>query len=676
MEKTQLNLLGNFSIIRPDNTEVVIRGRKNKALITLIALSHSNQISRDKVISKLWAKRSIDQARGSLRTLLNELGKSFENPDLALVKKDAQKNTIYIDRDLVQIDVDQLAEYANTHTIEQRRKVLDLYQGDLLEDFRMNEDAFQEWLNIERIQFRDLFRETLIDLLEHYQTAQSFEDAIYVAHRMIALESTDEKAHRALMSIYQAQGNKTEALKQYQTCFDATMSLINEPPSVVTRELFENIQLSNTKGENSRGAVAATEESAENRTERLSVGVIALKCPDSIREDIDQITSDVISALARFKWLAVAPRSTTFGLRDQNLSAVEIGRNLNIQYILDGNARDIGRDSSLSVELIDVVDESVIWGDRHPLPTTYDVSAGELLVGKIVSQIETRLRANEVRRVLGSQSNHFDAYDSTWFAISSMYEMTESSFESAKQLFEQAEREDSNYAPIYSWWALWQAFSLGQGWSKNRKDGILKAFQLARKAHRIDPEDALALAIMGHCEAFLSHQFDEAIDCFRDSLALNPNSAFAWALSSATYSYCGEPEEALRRLERSEQLCPIEPHFGFIFDTAKAIAYTFKQNYREAARWARRTVRQSPYFANAYKPLIASLGHLDEIPEAAEYLRRLLELENDFCINKFKVQYPFRHEIDKDRYVAGLVKAGVPNESKVRKLKVISHTIR
>ncbi len=70
------------------------------------------------------------------------------------------------------------------------------------------------------------------------------------------------------------------------------------------------------------------------------------------------------------------------------------------------------------------------------------------------------------------------------------------------------------------------------------------------------------------------------------------------------------------------------------------------------------------------------MGHLDEIPEAAEYLRRLLELENDFCINKFKVQYPFRHEIDKDRYVAGLVKAGVPNESKVRKLKVISHTIR
>ena len=144
----------------------------------------------------------------------------------------------------------------------------------------------------------------------------------------------------------------------------------------------------------------------------------------------------------------------------------------------------------LSVELIDVGADSILWGDSYHLTVPYEVSVSELLVGKIVNQIEMRLRSNEVQRVLGSKDKNPSAYDCAWHAISNMYEMTESSFESARQLFEQAERENIQYAPIYSWWALWQIFCVGQGWAKNLEDESHKAFELACKANRIDPMNA------------------------------------------------------------------------------------------------------------------------------------------------------------------------------------------
>jgi DNA-binding SARP family transcriptional activator/TolB-like protein/Tfp pilus assembly protein PilF len=663
-DKLQLNLLGNFSLVHPDGFEIIIRGQRKKAFITLIALSPGKEISRDKLISKLWGKRSLAQARASLRTLLNELGKTFKDSGYELVKKNSEKHSLFIDQNIVQIDVERFAEVANSHTEERRRQVMEIYRGDLHEHCKLNEDAYQEWLAIERIQQRDLLRDTLLDLQDYYLRAAAHDQVIKIANRLLTLEKTDEKAHQALMLAFSAQGDKAAALKQYQVCFDATMALVNEPPSTGITETFNQIKSPGQRSPDAAIAIKPPRSLTQSNSSSLSVGVVFFRSPESILADVDQVVTDVINALARFKWMAVVPQGTMLSFRNQSLTAVEIGRSLKIQYILDGNGRDSSSLPVLSVELIDVVADSILWGDSYHLTVPYEVSVSELLVGKIVNQIEMRLRSNEVQRVLGSKDKNPSAYDSTWHAISNMYEMTESSFESARQLFEQAERENIQYAPIYSWWALWQIFCVGQGWAKNLEVESHKAFDLARKANRIDNDDALALAIMGHCEAFLNHHFNEALDCFEESLELNPNSAFAWTLSAATYSYQGEPEESLRRLDHAEQLCPIEPHFGFLFDTAKTIAYTFSKNYKEAVRWGRKTIRKNPHFSNGYKPLIASLGHMGEITEAREYLRRLLELEGNFTVERFVRQYPFKHDADRAHYVEGLLKAGVPENNR------------
>jgi len=669
LDKLRLNLFGEFSILNPDNHEILIPGQRQKALITLIALSPGKEISRDKVISKLWGKRSVDQARASLRTLLNEIGKSFENSGFELIKKNPQKHSIFIDQSVVLIDVDQLAEAASAHTEESRREILNIYKGDLHEHCKLNEDSYQEWLNIERIQQRDFLRESLLDLLEYYCKSASYGEVIPIANRMLQLEQTDEKAHQALITAYAAQGDLAAVKRQYESCFDSVMALINEPPSIETTALYEKSKSLGQEKPPQTISLRPPRSLINSRSESLSVGVVAFRCPQAIQEDADQVAIDVIHALTRFKWMSVVPHGTTFSFRDQELSAREIGRSLNIQYVLDGDSRDIDKAPTLSVELLDVVADTVVWGDTYQLSVPYTDSVSELLVGKIVNQIEMRLRSNEVKRVLGSKSSNPDAYDCVWHAISKMYEMTEESFESAKRLFEKAERKNNTYAPIYSWGALWQIFCVGQGWGKNPKVEAQKAFELARKANRIDPDDALALAIMGHCEAFLNHNFQDAVLCFEDSLQLNPNSAFAWTLSAATFAYRGEPKEAMRRLDRAELLCPIEPHFGFLFDTAKTIAYTFDQNYKEAVRWGRKTIRKNPHFSNGYKPLIASLAQLGEVTQAKEYLSRLLELEENFTVTKFVRQYPFKKDADRDKYVEGLLKAGVPQDFTERKIE-------
>ena len=79
-----------------------------------------------------------------------------------------------------------------------------------------------------------------------------------------------------------------------------------------------------------------------------------------------------------------------------------------------------------------------------------------------------------------------------------------------------------------------------------------------------------------------------------------------------------------------------------------------------------------PNFVNAYKPLIVSLGYLGLVEEARSYLRRLLQLEPGFSLHAFRETYPFRKVSDREHYIEGLRKVGVPEVASPALHKVIA----
>ena len=96
------------------------------------------------------------------------------------------------------------------------------------------------------------------------------------------------------------------------------------------------------------------------------------------------------------------------------------------------------------------------------------------------------------------------------------------------------------------------------------------------------------------------------------------------------------------------------------FEIFYETAYIFKRDYERAIVVGRRVVKAVPEFINAYKPVIASLGHLGRRQDAAPYVQKLLSLEPNFTIAKFKKAYPFKLAEDRDNYCKGLLLAGIP----------------
>jgi TolB-like protein len=397
----------------------------------------------------------------------------------------------------------------------------------------------------------------------------------------------------------------------------------------------------------------------EPTSRRLRVGVLPFLAMRSPREErlAFALSQDIAAALARFRWFDVIAPVSLSRKSGAPLMTDDLLKRKQLDYVLDGAVSVGGDQFQISVRLLDLSqDARPVWSDRIKLSIGALHTLDELVTARIVGQLDPIILFTESQP---KRRKHCGATGLVLSAMPLMYSMERRKYEQAGNLINRALTIDPDDAMAAAWAAYWQVFHAGQGWAQDNDRAFGIAQQHAVKAMRLDPDNAEALGIYAHVCSFFNKDFDNAVHFFDRALRLNPNLAFIWALSSATYSYIGEPDAALRRLGRYRDLAPFDPYHSW-FEVFYAIAYVFKVDYEKGVRIGQRVVSVTPDFTNGYKPLIASLGHLGRREEARRYVDRLLALEPNFTVERFGRAYPIKHEADRERYMMGLRLAGVP----------------
>jgi adenylate cyclase len=226
-----LRLLGGLEVRTADGREVTPPGRKLRALLACLALPPASAWSREQLIGVLWGDREEDQARGSLREALVKLRRYLGEPTPVR----ASRETIGLDPAVVGVDAIEFARLAKAGELE---RASELYRGELLEGVDLPNAGFEDWLLVERTRLHDLAVSTLTRLL----ASESGETVLVSAQRLLQLEPTNEAAHRALMQLYVAQGDRSQALRQYQICRDSLQRDLGVKPEAETERLYRAVR--------------------------------------------------------------------------------------------------------------------------------------------------------------------------------------------------------------------------------------------------------------------------------------------------------------------------------------------------------------------------------------------------------------------------------------------------
>lgn len=237
------------------------------------------------------------------------------------------------------------------------------------------------------------------------------------------------------------------------------------------------------------------------------------------------ITEDIITDLARFREFEVIARNSVETYRGRPTDIREIGRALDVGYVLEGSIQRDGEEVRITGQLIDTASGAHVWSQRwdRPVADIFKVQA-ELSqdVSGQLSGIAGTIASADRQKALRKRPSDLGAYDLYVLAAEAKQRETRESIAECFSLLERALEIDPAFARAWVLLSNCHAFSMRwtESWDRTYKNYLAAA----RRAVELDPLDADAHAGLGMALA-LGGELKQGEAEFDKALGLNPNSA-------------------------------------------------------------------------------------------------------------------------------------------------------
>ncbi len=371
----------------------------------------------------------------------------------------------------------------------------------------------------------------------------------------------------------------------------------------------------------------------------------------------DGLAEDIITRLARLRWLFVTARNSSFTYRDRAVDVKQVGRELGVRYVLDGSVRRSGQRLRISAELSDSSTGVQVWAERYEVELADFFALQDQITESVIAAIEPKLYAAEHQRF---QSRSPESLDAWGFVMKAMpYVWTWGSareIEIAQSLLRQAAEIDPDYPRANSLLAWTYAARVHLGWA-DAADALATARAMASRAIQRDPEDPWTHFVAGYVH-MVSRSFDSAVTELTEAITLNPSLAFAHMILGCAYGYGGMPEDGLHHLAIAERLSPRDFTQAGYFSTT-GLCHFVAGRFAEAAQYERRAVELRPHFGTAWRTLAASAGMAGDRATASHALEQARRLHPSLSVEWVEKFHPIVNLRDRALYIEGLRIAGL-----------------
>jgi TolB-like protein/DNA-binding winged helix-turn-helix (wHTH) protein/tetratricopeptide (TPR) repeat protein len=338
----------------------------------------------------------------------------------------------------------------------------------------------------------------------------------------------------------------------------------------------------------------------------------------------DGLTEEMITELGQLTSddrLGVIARTSAMHYKNTSRLVTEIGRELGVDYILEGSIRRAARRVRITAQLVRIRDQTNLWSE------TYDRDLADVFA--IQNDVASRIAGSLALELLPPQRTSRVAAHTTDIVAHEEYlkgrflwsKRTEDGLRGSLDHFQRAVAADPGYARGYV--GLADSYNLLADYGALAPaDALPRARGAALRALEIDPRLAEAHASLAWTTLVYDRDLASAEQGFRRAIALNPGyaSAHQW------YAFClkaaGRHDEAMREVRRAQELDPL----SLIINAVVAWHHYYARQYDDAIAQARRVAARDPTFSRVYSYLGWSLLEKGEYAPALEALQKATDL--------------------------------------------------
>jgi len=367
----------------------------------------------------------------------------------------------------------------------------------------------------------------------------------------------------------------------------------------------------------------------------------------------DGLTEDIITELSRFHDLLVISRNSTFVYKGKAVKVQDVAREFGVDYVLEGSVQKAGDRIRVTVQLIDAETDRHIWAERYDRELKDIFSIQDDMTRAIVATLPGRVEAARHDRAKRKPTDNMVAYECVLAAKVLHHRSTRADNAEAQRLLDRALALDPNYAHAHAWKACVVGQTWVYNWCEDRDAAFDKVAEELEITLALDDNDSDVHRILAALNLNRDNH-DKAAYHQERALALNPNYDLVVVQQGELLTWLGQPEEGIDWIKKAMRLNPYHPER---FWNHLGRACYCAERYAEAADAFSRITRPD-HTHHAF--LAATFAQMGNAVAAAAHATEVLKREPEFSVAAYLAIQHYKHDADRKRHEAGLIKAGLP----------------
>jgi adenylate cyclase len=363
------------------------------------------------------------------------------------------------------------------------------------------------------------------------------------------------------------------------------------------------------------------------------------------------MSEEIINKLAQINDLRVIARTSAFAFKGKGEDMREIGRKLNVAYLLEGSVRRAGNRLRITAQLISVADGSHLWSesfDREMDEAAVIFDIQDEISLAIVDNLKVNMLGSEKEAVTKRYTDNLDAYDlliKGWYYL---FTFTPSGLNNAIESFDQALQIDPNIAEAYA--SKGSTYISMPFWGNLAPNEVFpKARENALKALELDSANGQAYGVLAFISMMYDWDYETADRHFKTALKINPKEAIVHLNYSVYMEATQQFNKSINEATLAVELDPLERYYN----TRLGSAYLAAGQIDKAIEIQLKTISMNPNYFLAYQHLGDAYMAKSMTIEAIAAYEEAIELSDGLPSAQFGLAgaYYINGDIEKAIYI-------------------------
>jgi adenylate cyclase len=367
----------------------------------------------------------------------------------------------------------------------------------------------------------------------------------------------------------------------------------------------------------------------------------------------DGLAEEIINGLSKVPQVFVIARNSTFSYKGKTVDIKQVGKELGVQYVMEGSVRREGNRLRITAQLIDATTGRHVFSERYDRELKDIFATQDEITIKVLTALQVALTEGEYARFKARGVSNVEAYFKLLEAWDVFQQINKENNARVRKLAEEALSLEPGSSKAYAIIAMTHFWDYWLDPTKPPDESIAQGIKMAEKAITLDKENSYAHGVLSMLYVNKG-EYDKAVK--EAEVAASMDNGALTNLGSTLMHAC-RFTEAISVLQKALRLNPLRPHSSCLMNLG--ISYSQIGQYDESVMYFKKLLQNQPDHLLGNVGLTATYSMMGRMEDARKQAAEVLRINPKFSLERFAQRSRFKNPVYTEHWIKALRNAGL-----------------